>query len=444
MLKKTIACKALVALLTFASAAIWAADPTYIGTVSPTGERLAFSIAVPTVKAGAGSGTLSAEEPMHTIIYRDLTISGFFVPVKDQGFVEEAAAGDQRTGQVRFEEWTRIGAQFLALCEYQLSGGSLGGTCRLVSIQDGREVMAKQYKGYRQADYRRLAHRMSDDIVQAVSHARGIAGTQIVYISRRGQNKEVYITDPDGAGQRPLTRDNNLNATPAWGANATEVYYTSFKDYNPDLCGVFVSRPDTWFISRRQGFNLSPDYNFSSKRIALALGKDGNHEVYTMDRVGKNTKRLTYNIAIDGSPSWNPSGSQIVFSSDRAHSGRPDIYVMEADGSNQRRLTTQNYYNDTADWSPLGDKIVFVSQASRGDDFNIYTMNVDGSNWKRLTSGQSNNEDPSWAPDGEHIVFSSNRSGSYQLYIMNADGTNVHQVTRSGENYSPDWSPYFP
>lgn len=430
----------LLALATIASAA----DATYIGEVGVSGDRVAFSIAVPSLKPAAGSAPLTTDQPMHSIIYNDLTISGWFSPVRDQGFVEETAAGDQRTGAVRFEEWSRIGAQFLAMCEYNLNGSDLGGTCRLISISDGREVMGKQYRGFRPNEYRRLAHRMSDDIVGAVTHSRGIAGTQIVYVSRQGRNKEVCITDPDGANQRPLTRDGSLNATPSWGANLTEIYYTSFKDYNPDLCGVFVSRPDTWFISRRQGFNLSPDYSAATRRIAVALGKDGNQEIYTMDRQGRSAQRLTYNSGIDGSPSWSPNGNQIVFSSDRSHSGRPDIFVMEGNGGNQRRLTTQNYYNDTADWSPRNDKIVFASQASRGDNFNIYTMNIDGSNWRRLTSGSGNNEDPSWAPDGEHIVFSSNRGGAYQLYIMNADGTNVHQVTRGGESHSPDWSPYFP
>ena len=48
-------------------------------------------------------------------------------------------------------------------------------------------------------------------------------------------------------------------------------------------------------------------------------------------------KRLTYTTAIDSSPSWNPAGNQIAFTSDRT--GYPQIHAMDADGTNVRRLT---------------------------------------------------------------------------------------------------------
>ncbi len=448
MLKQSLVRQSLAGIMLFMLAALASAqnaaqDQVYkIGTVQASG-RPTYTIAVPSFKAMGG--TVTGGSDIHNIIYNDLDLSGFFQRVKDQGFVEETAARDQASGRVLFEEWSRLGAQYLVMGQYQAGAGSaLTGEYRLISIADGKQITGKRYD-FQQMNPRALAHRIADDIVQYLTAKRGIAGTKIVYVSRRGSSKEVYMIDPDGQNEHPVTRDNNLDATPCWGTNATEIYYTSFKDYNPDLCGVRVSSPDTsWWISRRQGFNLSPDFSPANKLIAVALGKDGNQEVYTMDRMGKNARRLTFNIGIDGSPSWSPEGNQIAFSSDRAHHGHPDVYVMEADGSNQRRLTTRNYYSDLPDWSPNGDKIVFSSQESKGDSFHIYTMGVDGSNWQQLTSGGSNNEDPSWAPDGEHIVFSSNRSGNYQLYIMNSNGDNLHQLTRSGENHSPDWSPYLP
>jgi TolB protein len=47
-----------------------------------------------------------------------------------------------------------------------------------------------------------------------------------------------------------------------------------------------------------------------------------------------------------------------------------------------------------------------------------------------------------WSPSGRHIVFSSNRSGKYGIYVMNADGTDVERLTSPDANYtSPAWSP---
>ena len=60
----------------------------------------------------------------------------------------------------------------------------------------------------------------------------------------------------------------------------------------------------------------------------------------------------------------------------------------------------------------------------------------------QLTIGGASNESPHWSPDSRHIVFQSTRSGSKQLFIMNADGKNVRQITAYGINESPAWSGY--
>jgi TolB protein len=60
----------------------------------------------------------------------------------------------------------------------------------------------------------------------------------------------------------------------------------------------------------------------------------------------------------------------------------------------------------------------------------------------RLTNDPSDNFTPAWSPDGSRIVWSSNRGGSYQLYIMDATtGGNVVQLTTAGVNIQPAWSP---
>lgn len=58
----------------------------------------------------------------------------------------------------------------------------------------------------------------------------------------------------------------------------------------------------------------------------------------------------------------------------------------------------------------------------------------------QVTHGEGNNENPRWSPDGRHIVFASSRAGTYDLYTMRADGTEVRRLTRGGDCYTPDWS----
>jgi len=380
----------------------------------------------------------------HEVIYNDLEIFSDFERVANQGFVEDAHGRDAQSGKTDFAEWQRLSANFVLKGHFSVDEEMIHGRCQLWDVVYGHSVMHRRYK-YPLPNARRMAHHISDDIVRAVFKEEvAVASTKISFVSLRGASdqKEIYVMDADGHDQRRMTWDTSLTATPCWGQNATEIYYTSYRDNNPDLCGVQIGTARTWYISRRPVMNISPNWNPRSERIVLTLGRDGNSEIYTMARDGseRSVQRLTYTSAIDSSPCFSPSGKQIVFTSSRT--GYPQVYVMDDDGLNVRRLTRQGRYNDSAVWSPLGDKIAFVGRDR--NIFNVYVMNVDGEGWRQLTARQGNNEDPAWAPDGKHLVFSSNRSGSYQLYIMRNDGTDQHRLTNQGTNQSPAWSPLLP
>ena len=72
--------------------------------------------------------------------------------------------------------------------------------------------------------------------------------------------------------------------------------------------------------------------------------------------------------------------------------------------------------------------------------FDIVVLDVASDHLTRLTWGEGNNENPRWSPDGRHIVFSSNRAGTYDIYSMRADGSDVRRLTRGGNCFTPDWS----
>ncbi len=72
-------------------------------------------------------------------------------------------------------------------------------------------------------------------------------------------------------------------------------------------------------------------------------------------------------------------------------------------------------------------------------NFNIFVMDVATRRFDQLTKGAGRNENPSWAPDGRHLAFMSTRNGTHQIYTMVADGTQVHQLTTQGRNWTPVW-----
>lgn len=85
-------------------------------------------------------------------------------------------------------------------------------------------------------------------------------------------------------------------------------------------------------------------------------------------------------------------------------------------------------------------QIAFVS--SRDGSNEIYVMNADGTELKNLTNHPASDTNPAWSPDGSQLAFVSNRIGSAQVYVMNPDGSDVRQLTDSENGAGhPVWSP---
>src|SRR6266536_54492 len=87
-------------------------------------------------------------------------------------------------------------------------------------------------------------------------------------------------------------------------------------------------------------------------------------------------------------------------------------------------------------------EIVFGSQ--HGGEDEIWVMNADGTNKHNLTrhdGAKISDIDPRWSPDGTQIAFSSDPGGNRQIWVMNGDGSMAHQVTSAaGINRDPSWT----
>ena len=86
-------------------------------------------------------------------------------------------------------------------------------------------------------------------------------------------------------------------------------------------------------------------------------------------------------------------------------------------------------------------QIVFHGVPDEGGS-EIFVMNADGTNVRQLTSTEYDNFWASWSPDGTQIAFTSDRGRGTEIYLMDADGTNVRQLTKTNfESFRPVWSP---
>jgi len=136
---------------------------------------------------------------------------------------------------------------------------------------------------------------------------------------------------------------------------------------------------------------------------------------------------------------WEPIPCKVVFDSDR--DGNWEIYIMGPDGENPLNLSSNPADDFNPAISPDGKRITFASnrESDQGGGQNIYVMNADGSDLRQLTF-QGGSDGPSWSHDGAMIVYSNNGD----IYFTDAmDGSNPKQVTSTPdiEDKEPKWSP---
>jgi TolB protein len=164
--------------------------------------------------------------------------------------------------------------------------------------------------------------------------------------------------------------------------------------------------------------------------------RDGNPEIYVVNRDGSGLRRLTNHPENDVTPTWSPTGQQLAFTSDRT--GNPNIWIMNADGSQQRQLTRESHA-DRSTWSPAPfNEIAYTAQSGGG--FNIRVYDFSTGSTKTITDSIGTNEQPSFSPNGRHIAFSSTRAGKVQIFTIARDGNDLRQITRVGNNRYPNWS----
>jgi Tol biopolymer transport system component len=131
-----------------------------------------------------------------------------------------------------------------------------------------------------------------------------------------------------------------------------------------------------------------------------------------------------------------PSPGRIAFSSNNV------IVVVSVDGEDEVRLTESEYpaCSRSPSWSPDATKIAFISCRDGNDE--IYVMNADGTVVAQLTNLPTYHLHPAWSPNGTSIAFVSARDGNEEIYVMNADGTDTVRLTNNpGRDFYPSWSP---
>lgn len=328
-------------------------------------------------------------------------------------------------------------------------------------------------------------------------------GKQVAFAwnGEKGDNFDIYVKLVNAGTPHRLTTDPAEDSFATWSPDGSHIAFRrhtaesdavylipslsgperKLADISPRLLGATVGG-DGLAFSVDGKFVAVPDRDSADKPFSITLISTESGEKRQISSSGAGSVG-------DNTPAFSPDGSQLAFSR-MSGQGVEDIYVMRAEGGEPRRLTFDNRDIRDLDWTADGREIVFISNRagdsglwrvaasggtperlvtavgynigrlsiSRRGDRLVYAQHFGDTNiWRvemprakgtagaptMLISSSKADSAPQYAPDGKRIAFRSDRSGSFEIWACETDGSNPVQLTNfSGPQAgSPCWSP---
>lgn len=252
-------------------------------------------------------------------------------------------------------------------------------------------------------------------------------------ISQNG-NGEIYRVEAKENGE--VSAVSFPGKWPRLDPVAGRVMYTKELTANNVLAWRNIDGTDEIELTETYSQDTDPRYNRVTDDVIFCSDRNGNYQIYSMDLAGVETQVMT-NAYNDKHPYMNTSGSHMVFASDRGTNSNLDIYKMATSGGAVTRLTTNTGEDYRPCWSQDDSKIAYVS--TRTGSSQIWIMNADGTGQTQLSTF-GDNDFPSISPDNTVVMFTSNRSGKWELYYVPIDGGTEVLVDMNGLNvYQAEW-----
>ena len=358
--------------------------------------------------------------------------------------------------------------------------------------REGKHIYSQRTGG---KNFRNLTADFSDDSSMAIYSPDG----KMIAFRSEKDSGGIYLMEETGENVRRIS---DFGFHPSWSPDGKTLVIsdkaadvaTGHTIPNSQLWTIDIATGDKKLLETK-GDAVQPSWSPNGNRIAFWFVGEGKlGELATIPANGGEPVVIAESDAMDWNPVWSPDGRYIFFGSDRKgnmsiwrvpvdeETGKatgepefissPSLYIrnfaFSRDGkmlayiryetqSNLKSIrfdpkslktvgeaefvTGGNKQISTPALSPNGTEFVIRHPALTQEDLVIF--NRDGSNWRNLTNDKFRDRLPRWSPDGKTIAFSSDRSGKFQIWMINADGSNLRQITFSEKTgaSSPVFSP---
>ena len=286
-------------------------------------------------------------------------------------------------------------------------------------------------------------------------------GEKIAWVSDRSGRNQIWVMSADGSQQQQVTFGPNIHGWQMWSPDSSRLVYWGYDETSQQssIATVLVDGSDKIVLIESDEALDRPEYSPDGQYIAYAAESDGNWDIWMVRSDGSEFFQLTTDPQMETNPLWRPDGMVLAYKAcaSGAYSLCTEEFLTFENGFNSPTIYRWNGPQSIQmyDWSPDGTKITYTAEIvtnASGEDRTSYLAVVDqvtlaNKNTTNIADVLSNgntlgDRGPVFSPDGEQIAFWAwDKSYRATLWIADADGSNLYQLTTQGFDSYPRWHP---
>lgn len=263
-------------------------------------------------------------------------------------------------------------------------------------------------------------------------------GGRIVFTCTRGEYNQLCLINADGTDLHQLSSETGANDYyPIFSPDGKTLMFASNRNGAFDIYLMVFGQRDVFQITSNLGNIVSPDFSPDGTKVIFAnQAGETPSALWTVNLDGSDPRLVYAGPGAIVAAAWSPDGRTIAYAMETNLASQYQIFLMDADGTASRQVTNIEGVGGSLSWSPDSQSLLIYAGPVGGRE--VYRLDAATGALTQLTSG-GNNASPCYSPDGQFIVFNSLRNNNQaDLYIINADGSNLRQLTNDPE---PDWQP---